>query len=455
MATPRNDGGLWQEMLKIATYAPIPLFAENMRVQMSFIMVLFGSQAFFSCLTGCIKDLHKLWDMDDLELFGHFEGDNTAEVVSLRHGNTFQLANKAVLDFCGLTGRRSKTNLYAVSGAAWRATVVNITFVLPRSCAYNSPTRQTNWILKICQVVQALEVLALVSTSAIVASYRMFAGTILLGCIISCVAILYWLRQQCQLVFSNKEALARDVRGGVPGGAALDIHISGGNWNASRFDIVCGYSSQLHSLTNIPIRVKDTKSLNIAGKVVTLVLVLQAATLASLFGTTSLDSWSCLIWLCAYLLMSLPPKILRDHYPDVLHSRLNAQFLAVPPIQFSGRKSALAFIAMLPVTSKDEQRWAWLDVFMPSNQRRKIFESDLETSPLISCTPLSEHETKVGSDPKTPSLSSQCIAEATAVFQSPRFSEQLEIFKAVVYKTQNPQSTNMVNKSSTPLNETV
>lgn len=41
----------------------------------------------------------------------------------------------------------------------------------------------------------------------------------------------------------------------------------------------------------------------------------------------------------------------------------------VEPIHFSGRRAALLFITLLPVSHKAD-RWAWWDVFMPDKERR-------------------------------------------------------------------------------------
>ncbi|KAL4727024.1 hypothetical protein ACLX1H_005924 [Fusarium chlamydosporum] len=52
-------------------------------------------------------------------------------------------------------------------------------------------------------------------------------------------------------------------------------------------------------------------------------------------------------------------------------------------LRFSGRRQALVFISMLPATQRVD-RWAWWDVFMPDNDRRRRFHAELEDLGLFS-----------------------------------------------------------------------
>jgi hypothetical protein len=98
-----------KQLQSIIVYAPVPLFAESLRVRKALVSAILTHHSVSPCLTGCIKDLERLWEIDDFELLGQFEDSPTKVVTSLRHGNTFQLANKAILDGCKLTGRKSST----------------------------------------------------------------------------------------------------------------------------------------------------------------------------------------------------------------------------------------------------------------------------------------------------------------------------------------------------------
>jgi len=151
----------------------------------------------------------------------------------------------------------------------------------------------------------------------------------------------------------------------------LDIHVITNNWNSSRLDVVCGLSKQVHSLTNIPIRVNKLHLIKWSCRLVALVLTVQVAALASVFGTKS-QEWASITWLGMYLLMLLPSRIQQVSPSKELLKKYNTTIIQVASVHFSGRRSALAFIAMLLV-SPQVDRWAWLDVFMPDNQRRRAF----------------------------------------------------------------------------------
>jgi hypothetical protein len=129
MAEHTLASDLVQRVVTACTYAPVPLFAESLRVQNAMILAILSGHSITGCLTDCVKDLHKLWDLDSFSLFGQFEGTQTAHVTGIRNGNTFQLANKALLDLCQITGR--KDSMPTINFIGERETLLNICFIKP------------------------------------------------------------------------------------------------------------------------------------------------------------------------------------------------------------------------------------------------------------------------------------------------------------------------------------
>jgi hypothetical protein len=68
--------------------------------------------------------------------------------------------------------------------------------------------------------------------------------------------------------------------------------------------------------------------------------------------------------------------------PENLLEKQPAGVEMTGPLHFSSRRAALVFISMLPVSEK-ANRWAWLDVYMPDNDRRRSFQDEKESSTLF------------------------------------------------------------------------
>ena len=156
-------------------------------------------------------------------------------------------------------------------------------------------------------------------------------------------------------------------------GAALDVHVVVEDWNASNVDVIAGYSSELHALTNIPVHLNRWQTVRWITRLIGIVLIVQAALLASLLGSPTEQAWGSIRWRVAYLLMLTSTHIFPFKDPDMLFSALPAKATRLKPINFSGRKAALIFIAtILGINCKyGVSRWDWMDRFMPNNERRK------------------------------------------------------------------------------------
>ena len=80
--------------------------------------------------TGCVKDIQRLWNPSRQELLSGFDGRGPV-VAGRRHGNTFPLVNKAVLEGARLIWRSSDDA--DADSAACRPTIVHVTFVTLRT----------------------------------------------------------------------------------------------------------------------------------------------------------------------------------------------------------------------------------------------------------------------------------------------------------------------------------
>ena len=82
-------------------------------------------------LTGCVKDLDLIWHLSSQDITSDPRPYGRSSIASLRHGNSFPLANKAILDQASITGRQiyrkesKKTELLA------QPVTVHVTYILP------------------------------------------------------------------------------------------------------------------------------------------------------------------------------------------------------------------------------------------------------------------------------------------------------------------------------------
>jgi hypothetical protein len=73
--------------------------------------------------------------------------------------------------------------------------------------------------------------------------------------------------------------------------------------------------------------------------------------------------------------MSFVERLMQYVYPKILFEKNPASIQRLEPMHFSGRRAALLFIAMLPVSHR-ANRWGWWDAFMPENPRRRMLQKD-------------------------------------------------------------------------------
>lgn len=367
-------------ILSILTYAPVPLFAESLRVQTTLALTILSNSSFDTSLTGCIRDLHRLWDMDEKTIFGETGNDQIRNVVSLRHGSEFRLANPTIFETFKITTKKRLSNF---GENAIRQTTVGVTFVMPHK-SQALPYYETDFTLWISRLASVIEIVVFSVFSVYLASSQMIVGSILMSCLLMTVLLLLTLRVKTNPIFAHAHARNSDVERSVKGGAALDVHVIATHWNSSRLDVLCGFSSQLGSLTNIPVRVTGRTCLRLVCPILALVLLLQAAALASMFGKNdeelTLDVWSPAIWISAYLLMLVPNSLVQKRFPESQQRNLPGFFIQAPLLGFSSRRAALGFISTLPVSERTN-KWAWTDTFMPDNSRRREWQNELDKFP--------------------------------------------------------------------------
>jgi hypothetical protein len=363
------------QIFLVSTYAPVALYAEHLRVQNSLLNAILPRYSVPTPITGCVKDFHRLWDVRESDLYGDLNKGVAHTVASLRHGNAFPLVNQQILEIAGiLDGGRIKSD-FQDSAIMYRATVVNVSFLLPSNVADNKVDMKVLWIYRL---VAASELALLISIASITAVFRLHTGTLLVSCQILNWIALYTIRIIAKPVFGKSSAMFLSSQRMVPGGATLDIHVIAANANADTINVLCGYSSQVHSITNIPVRTANFRTISWILKALIVSLTIQAAALVSLVGNNSNQGLALIIWISLHFLMHLPPLILTkaglgsnvlDAQPGTVHN--------LSSMVFSGRKAALAFVAHLPVTRKAD-KWAWLDVFMPDNMRRRKWQKEIE-----------------------------------------------------------------------------
>jgi hypothetical protein len=359
--------------------------------------------------------------MDDLELFGHFEDTQRSNVVSLRHGNTFGLANKTVLSLSGLVGRK-KVGEPVMKFIGPRTTTVNLSFIVPISSKYNTGKRLAYRSI----IIISLELILTGALATFLVFEGIGVGVLLLACVATTHFILVILQQLLQPICAHKEVIQDKLQKAISDERPLDIHIITIDWNSSQLDVVCGLSKHVHSLTNIPIRIDKPRLMKWSCRLLAFVLAVQAAALASVVGSKSQELGS-IAWLAMYLLMLLPSQFQQVCPAEELLKNQNTTIIQAEPVHFSGRRAALAFIAMLPV-SPQVNRWAWLDVFMPNNERRRAFQTEWDKWPLINKREgekdMAEAKMLISSNTKD-----VILHEATAAYNDEKFVKCLRKFE--------------------------
>ena len=391
-------------------------------------------------ITGCVKDLYRLWALDDVQLFGNFEDERAACVASVKHGSSFPLHNQTVLQFAGLLRGKSCASAAVVPytpvmGEGFRSrreTIVNLSFVLPHEAG--SGGRGFCWLQYVCWAVTLVEVVAPLVIAVYMTIWGEVTGVILMKGFSLSVLILAVLRFFTQPIIANQDEISKFRKDTVKGLSTLDIHIIATNWNAKHLDVVCGYSKHLHALTNISMAINRPGLLRGASLGLAVVLLVQAASLASLIGNKG-DAWLSLIWLAMYISMSIPPYVLNSYRSKSTCKSHMDTLIKVPPIRFSGRRTALVFISLLPIARKAHiPDWAWMDGFIPDNERRRIWTSQVESLDPVTLEYKSSKYGQISSetinavDQKVKDI----LREANAAYHHPRVLQPLLSYKTAV-----------------------
>ncbi|KAI4172196.1 MAG: hypothetical protein LQ346_008648 [Caloplaca aetnensis] len=383
------DNSVLTSILTITAYAPIVLFTESLRVQRTMVASILTPRSIAPAITGCAKDFHRLWHLDDAQLLGNFMDDYAASVASVKHGSSFPLQNQTVLQLAGVL-RRDMGMAGAIvpyepavgeSFRTRRETVVHLSFAIPHK--ERRGKGGYCWLLGVCWTVTFLEFAVPIALASYMAISRHFTGVFLMIAISLLVMILVVLRSSTHPIIANQSEISKFCEDAAKGLSKLDVHVIANHWNERYLNVVCGYTSHLHALTNIPLQVSRPRLLLWAGRGLAIVLLIQAACLASLIGDGS-NGWLSLSWLALYILMLVPPWILNACHPESAYENCTATLTKVPPIRFSCRRAALVFISRLPSSSQAYvEKWAWTNVFMPDNARRKLWQAQVDDLDLL------------------------------------------------------------------------
>ncbi|KAF3209578.1 hypothetical protein TWF106_010932 [Orbilia oligospora] len=351
------------------SYAPLALYADSLRVNSALISVIGSKLAIPTPITGCVKDLSRIWSISSLEILSNYSSSSGTSVSSVRHGNAFPLMNEALLKHLAYIGRGDLNEDSRDPEPNYQKATVHITYLTPTT---STPKHSLLPIFSLSWIITGAEILALLSICIVLFFNGLVLGAIPMCCLTANKILLLILRQCTGLVFANKAALEKDKSATVAGGAALDAHIITRNWSAPDIDVIVGYSSQLHSLTNIPIRISGWKRVRYMSRLMILILIIQATTLAGLFNTKSKDVWGSIVWMGCYLIMLIPPSLMSHLSPDMLLESQPSVAKRLPPIDFRSRKAALVFIGTLPGIERrfEVGRWDYMDPFIPNNPRR-------------------------------------------------------------------------------------
>lgn len=241
------------------------------------------------------------------------------------------------------------------------------------------------------------------------------------------VLILAVLRSLARPIIANQSEISKFRNDIAKGTSTLDVHVITDHWNDRHLNVICGYTSHLHALTNIPMTVSRPALLLWASRGLAIVLVSQAASLASLTRDKK-NTWLSLSLLGVYILMMIPPRIISAYYSQASYEHHTAMLVKVPPIRFSCRRAALVFISRLPISRQAYvEPWAWTDVFIPDNERRQIWQARIDSLDRIT------FESGPAVDGRVPSeeLDAECrkskdlLKEASAAYHHPQVLQPL------------------------------
>lgn len=225
------------------------MYAESLHLHNALASVIASTFTAPPPLTGCIRDFGEIWQLKPARIIS---GPDQYIVASLRHGNTFPLQNKNLLDLAQITSREAHVE---DSIRYWRPVAVHLSFLTParRSEGHAKLRMMYTTILSITTA-------GLLVGSSVSFAYGLWISGILLLCQLLNLVLMAFLQWCTGPIFSRKSDIAKDTTIGAAGGAALDVHVVVENFNASELHVLVGFSAHLHSLTNIPIRIRSWRS---------------------------------------------------------------------------------------------------------------------------------------------------------------------------------------------------
>lgn len=235
------------------------------------------------------------------------------------------------------------------------------------------------WVRNVVNILHLLIHLAL---GVVLAYHNYLAGAILMLCMFLVDVLQTILRYSTSAVFAR--SLGNDGKP-IPlqRDAPLDVHIITPSWNASSMDVLVGTSTQLHELTNRPLRTTRPKLVKWILRALDAVLVVQAATLASLSGTGTAQAISSLVWLACYILMLVSSRVINSHAGGLFLESQPGDIWQADPLVFSRRTIALAFINTIHVDQHEGVGFSWMDNFIPPNKRREQWLEGVMKSSLM------------------------------------------------------------------------
>ena len=156
------------------SYLPVALYAESIRFNSALVYALGSSLALPLPPTGCVKDLDRIWHLSPQDITSDPRPYGCSSVASLRHGNSFPLVNKAILDQASITGRRTYFDESNKAELLARAVTVHVTYILPIAS-----TSSLSYPFRLSRMIAAAELFLLVGASVLCFVYGLITAEVL------------------------------------------------------------------------------------------------------------------------------------------------------------------------------------------------------------------------------------------------------------------------------------
>ncbi len=366
------------QIFRAISFLPIALFAENLRAQPSLLSCICSKSSAAIPLTGCVKDLSRLWFLDFEELFGGFQTGRQFHVSSVRNGSTFPLANQGFLKLARLL--ENPAPQYLTPRCA-RPVTVRLTFILPVPSPSISASSKSFWLRHSFNMFHLIVHLSL---TVILGLHEFYIGSLLLACLTILDILQVVLRYTTSAIFSQPRNADGDP---VPLAREdpIDVHVIAKNANSSHMDVLVGYTTQLHALTNIPIQPTRPRVILWTLRAIVAILLVQAAALTCLSsGNFPMNqNIGSIIWLLCYVLMFLPSHWLNRNPAGLFLGNQPGYPITVSTFSFSKRSAAMTFISTLPVDQRKGVKFVWMNDFIPNNKRREEWLHNISQSSLF------------------------------------------------------------------------